>query len=211
MQDLDSKFSIQYRQSIAVALVATVMLVFVSGCRKVEPDRIASVDSRVTPTIKTYDASSLISDSGVTRYRFEAKEWLMYTKADNPYWYFPKGVYVEKFDSAFKAESTVEADTAYFFEREKLWKLIGNVKMLSTQNERFETQLLFWDQTKQRIYSDSTIRIEQPERVIVGRGFESNETMTKYTLRDTEGIFNVKDEEPVPADTIASNQVTLQP
>ncbi|MGL4993177.1 MAG: LPS export ABC transporter periplasmic protein LptC [Bacteroidales bacterium] len=208
MKDLDSKLSLQYRQSIAVALVATVMLVFISGCRKSEPERISSVDSRVTPTIKTIDASSLISDSGVTRYRFEAKEWLMYTKADNPYWYFPKGVYVEKFDSSFKAESTVEADTAYFFEREKLWKLIGNVKMLSQQNERFETQLLFWDQTKQRIYSDSTIRIEQPERVIVGRGFESNESMTKYTLRDTEGIFNVKEEEPIAADTLS---VTPEP
>lgn len=133
----------------------------------------------------------------------------MYTKAEKPYWYFPKGVYVEKFDSLFHAESTVTADTAYFFEREKLWKLIGNVKMLSLQNERFETELLFWDQNSRRIYSDSTIRIEQPERIIIGRGFESNETMTQYTLRDTEGIFHVK-EEP-PADSLKQEATPVHP
>ncbi|MGL5921118.1 MAG: LPS export ABC transporter periplasmic protein LptC, partial [Bacteroidales bacterium] len=94
------------------------------------------------------------------------------------------------------------ADTAYFWEQKKLWELKGNVRVKNIQNEKFETQLLFWDQNQQRIYSDSTIRIEQPERIIIGKGFESNEQMTRYTIRETNGIFSVREEEPADSTTV---------
>ncbi|MGL5318497.1 MAG: LPS export ABC transporter periplasmic protein LptC [Bacteroidales bacterium] len=181
--------------SITVALMATVMLLFVCSCSQNKEGGVDPVNTSLVPTMKTMDVESLISDSGVTRYKFISKEWLMYSKSQSPYWHFPQGIYVEKFDSLFHVEASIKADTAYFWEQKKLWELKGNVQVLNIQNEKFETQLLFWDQNRQRIYSDSTIRIEQPERIIIGKGFESNEQMTKYTIRETNGIFSVREDE----------------
>lgn len=188
--------------SITVALMATVMLLFVCSCSQKEEGGVDPVNTSLVPTMKTENVESLISDSGITRYKFITKEWLMYSKSQSPYWHFPKGIYVEKFDSVFHVEASIEADTAYFWEQKKLWELKGNVRVKNIQNEKFETQLLFWDQNQQRIYSDSTIRIEQPERIIIGKGFESNEQMTRYTIRETNGIFSVREEEPTDSTTV---------
>ena len=78
-------------------------------------------DPENTYTLRTTDVSSLISDSGITRYRMNAKEWLVFGKAREPYSYFPQGVYVEKFDSLFNVEASVKADTAYYWDKKVMW------------------------------------------------------------------------------------------
>ena len=122
------------------------------------------------------------------------------------YWAFEKGVYLEKFDSIFQVEASIKADTAYFFNKEELWKLMGNVHIQNLKGEQFDTELLYWDQRAQRIYSDEFIRIEQPDRIITGHGFESNQQMTVYTIRKPEGIFYV-DEETAAADSLQTDTI----
>ena len=71
-------------------------------------------DAAEVPTLRTLDVMTLISDSGVTRYRINALEWLMYENAQEPYWYFPRGLHVEKFDSVFATEALIQGDTAIY-------------------------------------------------------------------------------------------------
>ena len=71
-----------------------------------------SVDVQAIPTIHTEDASMLISDSGITRYRLEAKIWDIYSNEGDAYWYFPEGIHVEQFDSLFRVTGSIVADTA---------------------------------------------------------------------------------------------------
>ena len=93
-----------------------------------------------------------------------------------------------------------------FFNKEELWKLMGNVHIQNLKGEQFDTELLYWDQRTQRIYSDEFIRIEQPDRIITGHGFESNQQMTVYTIRKPEGIFYV-DEETAAADSLQTDTI----
>ena len=102
--------------------------------------------------------------------------------------------------------TTLVSDTAYFFNKEELWKLMGNVHIQNLKGEQFDTELLYWDQRTQRIYSDEFIRIEQPDRIITGHGFESNQQMTVYTIRKPEGIFYV-DEEAAAADSLQTDTI----
>ena len=60
--------------------------------------------------------------------------------------------------------------------------------------ELFLTQQLFWDQRRNRLYSDSFIHIETPERMLEGHGFESNDRLTKYSIRKPTGIFPVSED-----------------
>lgn len=150
-----------------------------------------TIDPENTPTMLTHDVSTLISDSGITRYHISAPIWYVFGEAREPKWQFPQGLFLEKFDNFLKREATVQADSATYFERRRIWRLDGNVRIKNEQNEKFLTQQLFWDQRLQKIYSDSFIHIERQDRVIEGYGFTSNDRLTVYEVEKVSGIFPV--------------------
>ena len=196
--------------SITVVVLAMVMLVLFSACsggNKEVGEAITERDS--LPVMDTRGVTTLISDSGVIRYRINAEEWQVYDRKSPSYWAFEKGVYVEKFDSLFQVEASIEADTAYYYDKTKLWKLLSNVHIQNLKGEKFDTDLLYWDQNKKRVYSDRQVRIEQPDQIIYAVGFESNEQMTRYKFYKTNGIFYIDEESAtVPSDSLQTD--TLQ-
>lgn len=196
--------------SITTAL-AVVMLLLFSSCSGKKKELGAAITERDSlPVMDTQGVVTLVSDSGVIRYRLNAEEWLVYDKKDPPYWAFEKGVYVEKFDSLFQVEASIKADTAYYYDKKKLWKLISNVHIQSQKGELFDTELLYWDQNAKKVYSDKAVRVEQTDRIIYAEGFESNEQMTKYTFFKVNNTIFYVDEEStatVPADSVQNDSV----
>lgn len=189
--------------SITIVFGAIVMLLLFSSCggkKKELGEAITERDS--LPSMATLGVVTYISDSGVTRYRMEAEEWLMYDRKRPSYWAFEKGVYLEQFDSLFNVDASIKADTAYFYDKQKLWKLMGNVDIKNRKGERFNTELLYWNQATEKVYSDRFIRIEQPDRIITGYGFDSNQQMTIYQIRNMGGIFYVDEEQKTPTDSV---------
>lgn len=171
---------------LAVALAGIV----ISACSDGETETISiSADPQTFPTMRTVNVSTLISDSGYTRYHITTPLWLMFEEADEPHWNFPDGMYIVQFDDSLRESGTFTADTATYFSRQKLWRFDRNVRMKNVDGDRFRTQQLFWDQNSRKVYSDSFIHIERADRTIEGYGFISNETMTDYTIRRPSGIF----------------------
>lgn len=174
------------------------MLLFLPACngqKKNLADAVRDQDS--IPDMRTTGVQTFISDSGLIRYKIITSEWLVYSRIDSPYWAFKKGIYLEKFDTLFRVDASIKADTAYYYDRKKLWELRSNVHIRSQKGDKFDTQLLYWDQGKERIYSDRYIRIEQVDKVLTGYGFESNQQMTEYQIFNNTGIFTVEDTAPV--------------
>lgn len=161
----------------------------VSGCKDSSPVGTGSVDPEHTPTMLTRDVETLISDSGVTRYRIVTPIWYVYDETPDPYWRFPEGLRLERYDNFFRIEATVLADSATYLKNKQLWRLDGNVNITNVMNEKFLTNQLFWDQRQQKLYSDSFIHIERPDKVLEGHGFDSNQELTRYTIRRVSGIF----------------------
>ncbi len=183
--------------------VVVMLLLFTVPCSKEVKEVVdATYDPEKSYTMKATQVNTLISDSGITRYRIEAAEWIVLGKAKEPYWYFPEGIYVEKFDTLFHSEASIKADTAYYFDKKGLWHLIGNVEVESLQGEQFDTSELFWDQKKEKVYSDKYIRIQQKEQIITGVGFESNQNMTRYKIFNSQGEFPVEDTPKSASDTV---------
>ncbi len=171
------------------------LIPYIYCCKGPEKEQnIVTQEEEVKPTLHSEDVVTLISDSGVTKYRINAKIWEVYDKTVSPYWYFPEKIFVEKFDSVYQAEASIAGDTAYFFSNEKLWRLVGNVEVFNQKHERFLTEELFWDQKKQKIYSDKFIRIETIEYILEGYGFISDESMSDYQILNTNAIIYVNDE-----------------
>lgn len=174
--------------------VVVMLLLFMASCGKENKEVVeVTFDPENTYTLRTTDVSSLISDSGITRYRMNAKEWLVFGKAKEPYSYFPQGVYVEKFDSLFNVEASVKADTAYYWDKKGLYKLIGHVSILSQEGKKLDTSILYFDQKEDQIYTDEYFELEEGDKIITGIGFKSNQNMTKYKIFNSQGTFPVSD------------------
>lgn len=167
---------------------------FVPACgNKEKPTAAAVKEGDSLPDMRTTGVTTLVSDSGMIRYKIITAEWLIYSHRNPPFWAFKKGIYLEKFDSLFHVDASIKADTAYYYEPKKLWELRGNVHIQSQRGDKFDTELMFWDQGKEKIYSDKFIRIEQVDKVLTGYGFESNQQMTEYQIYNNTGIFTVED------------------
>ncbi len=175
--------------AVFALLLGTAMLTTTS-CDDEKKEIISGkTDPETTPTMTTRDVVTLVSDSGITRYKITTPLWLMFEEASEPTWRFPEGVHLEKFNVALKPEATIDCDSATYFKNRQLWRLDGYVNIHNTLGEKFLTNQLYWDQRQQKIYSDSFIHIERQGKVIEGYGFESNERMTRYNVLRVSGIF----------------------
>ena len=200
-------FKTKYFISITVAVWATVMFLFLPSCGSKDKKLAAAIDEKDSlPDMHTTGVVSYVSDSGMIRYKIVTDEWLVFSKKNPPYWAFEKGLYLEKFDSLFRVDASIKADTAYYHEKKELWELRGNVHIQNQLGDKFDTELLFWDQSKERIYSDKYIKIEQEDKILTGYGFDSNQEMTEYEIFTPTGIFTVED--TAPQDTTNAIQNT---
>ncbi len=195
--------------SRAALLSILLLLIGAAGCREEKKvDVAAGLNPDKMPTMKTENISTLISDSGVIQYKIVAPLWLVYDQVDTPYWKFPKGLYLQKYDPLFNVIATVAADSAYYYKLQKLWKLSGHVEMTKAPKDKFLSERLFWDQRRQVMYSDTFMHIETATHVLEGIGFESNERLTQYRVLKPQGIFPVNRENfnnsPAPASAPAS-------
>lgn len=198
--------------NITAAFYAAVMFVLFPACSGKDKNLAEAITERDSlPSMRSLGVTTLISDSGITRYKIITEEWTVFDKKDPPYWAFEKGVYLEKFDSLFRIDASIKADTAYYYEKKKLWELKGNVQIHSQRGDKFSTQQLYWDENKKRIYSEKFIQIEQEDKMITGYGFESNQELTEYEIKNTTGIFTIEDTAPAtptqPTDSLSNDSI----
>ena len=192
-----------------------VMFVIFPSCSNKEKGLVEAITERDSlPSMKSLGVTTLISDSGITRYKIITEEWSIFDKKDPPYWAFEKGVYLEKFDSLLHIDASIKADTAYYYEKKKLWELKGNVHIQSQRGDKFDTELLFWDENDKKVYSDKFIRIEQEDKTITGYGFESNQELTDYVIRNTTGVFTVENQATTtnntPKDSVRQDSIPVR-
>lgn len=213
MTGLFTKRFIPVSSIIATLSVAVLQSAFVSCSQddKQGGPVIAHRDS--LPILRSRGVSTLISDSGIIRYKIIAEDWFVYDKKDPTYWSFEKGLFVEKFDPNYHVEAFISADTAYYFDQKRLWELRGRVTVKNLKGETFKTSLLYWDQAERRIYSPRYMEINGLEQQLSGYDFSSNESMTNYIIHASKGAFPVSESntepQPDPAKMAEMNDTTM--
>jgi len=179
-----------------VLLTIALPLSFLFSCFREKNEMIdVFFDPQTYSTIIKTNVETYISDSGITRYKIIAATWLIFGKASEPYWHFPDGVFLEKFDSLFNVEASVQADVAYYYQRRKLWQLDGNVDITNREGLRFQTEQFFWSEQEQEFpfFSDSLVTItEQPDIRQKSIGFRGNRDLTYYEFPQPSGDFEVE-------------------
>lgn len=171
------------------------MLLCCISCSKDVRLKASAIEDRsTTPVLDAGQVTTLISDSGITRYRISAGTWQIYDQSRPTYWEFVDGIYLEKFDENLNIEASLRSDYAIYYDESQQWTLTGHVKAVNEAGEEFDTPMLIWDQKAEQVYSDSAITIKRATSVIQGVGFRSNQTMSQYTILQPTGFFPIEEE-----------------
>lgn len=157
----------------------------------------------------SYGVNTLISDSGVIKYRIVTERWEVNTVRNPSRWIFEKGLFFEQFDEKFHVQSYIQCDTAYYYDQKKLWELRSRVSVLTKDGLRFTSQQLFWDQASHELYSNVPSRLVTPDRTLEGTYFRSDERMTRYYVSNSRGSFE-KTDIAGKGDTITSAPDTVK-
>ncbi len=150
-------------------------------------------DRDSVPVMVSYGVNTLISDSGIIKYRIVTERWEVNDKKKPSRWVFDKGILLTQFDQTLHIQSYIQCDTAFYFDKQRLWELHGRVRILTKQGVNFRSEQLFWDENKHEIWSRRYSYLKTPERQLEGKYFKSDEKMTKYVVTNTKGAFERSD------------------
>jgi LPS export ABC transporter protein LptC len=159
--------------------------------------------------LQTQGITSLISDSGITKYRIKTRSWDIYDRTRVPRWVFERGLQLEEFDRKYKVVSTLKCDTAYYYTTHRVWELLGHVQINNVNGQKISGSQLFWDESQARIYSNRPFTVVRPDKTIHGASFWSNQDMTIFHVFNTDGHIafdeNRLNEPPPPRPTPPAN------
>lgn len=192
----------------------------VLSCEQAQEHTAAAVHERDSASMMiSYGVNTLISDSGVIKYKIVTERWDVNVIKSPTRWTFEKGVFFEQFDQQFHVEAYVQADTAWYFDQKKLWHLRGRVRIRNVNGLLYESQELWWDGLRHELYSNVFSKVTTPERTLQGTYFLSDERMTHYTVSNSKGSFTTDDMEKKdenqqttsPGDTLQQPEPFLRP
>jgi LPS export ABC transporter protein LptC len=176
---------------IVAALLATTMM---WSCEEQKEHIAPPIYERDSVSVMTtYGVNTLISDSGVIKYKIVTERWDVNTVKNPSCWTFEKGVFFEQFDEKLHVEAYIQADSAWYYDQKKLWHLRGRVRIRNNNGLLYESEELFWDGLRHELYSNVFSKVTTPERSMEGTYFLSDERMTHYTVSNSKGSFERSD------------------
>jgi LPS export ABC transporter protein LptC len=149
------------------------------------------------PDQSGFDIEIIYTDSGLIQGKIFAPEINKFSRKEEPYIEFPKGLKVVFFDSLERPESTIQAKYALFYEKKQLWEARNQVIAENpADGKKLETEQMFWDQKAERIYSEKFTRLTNSDGIFYGEGgFEARQDLSKWKLKGHSGTVNVRDDE----------------
>ena len=177
-----------------IIIICVLLALFVSACQEAVEHTAPAIRDRDSASVMTsWGVNTLISDSGVIKYRILTERWDVNAVKHPSRWTFDKGLFLEQFDEKFHIQAYIQCDTAYYYDQLHLWELRSRVRVRTKEGLRFTSEQLFWDESRHELYSYVFSRLVTPERTLQGSFFRSDERMTHYLVTNSRGSFQSTD------------------
>jgi LPS export ABC transporter protein LptC len=178
------------------AILVLIAITWITACEN-DLDKIhtvTSVDHMPDASGSNYEI--LYSDSFRVQVRILAPLIERYSRVEDPYIKFPKGMTAYFYNDSLKIDAYIKAKDVVYFQKENLWEAKNNVEARNLSNgNQINTEHLFWDERKHLIYSNTRSRIVNEEGTFYGEnGFEARQDLSWYRLKKSKGVVTVKDE-----------------
>jgi LPS export ABC transporter protein LptC len=184
--------SIQYFRIIsAVLLTGTVLLL---SCEK-KREVLKELTIKELPSLSARNIETMYSDSGKVTLVVRSPLINQYTGGDEPHTLFPEGLTVLFYDKKTEPQASISSKYARYTEKDKLWELRDSVVAVNTEGDILETELLFWSEPRESVWSDRFVRITGKDQIIMGTGFESDPRLTKWKIKNVSATIYIDNEQ----------------
>lgn len=145
------------------------------------------------PIATAKNVNMMHTDSGFVKTRLITPLMHDFSNQENhPFQEFPKGIQITTFDK--NDSTTLVSDFARTYSKTSISEVKGNVIVTNHKdNSKLYTEQLYWDQNTHYIYTEKPFKLITITDTIKGRGFESNEDLTKITMKNISGTVYVNE------------------
>jgi LPS export ABC transporter protein LptC len=173
-------------------IVLIILSTFVISCENKLPV-IPKSDLLTLPSLTAKGFQTILNDSGRVQLIMTAPLIEQYDKADPTFSEFRSGIKVDIYNGKDKPEAKVTAKYAKCTSS-NLWELRDSVVVINEKNEKLETEVLFWNQEKDHIYTDRFVKITSEDEIIQSIGFESDTHLVNKKFFKVTADISLKDE-----------------
>lgn len=191
----------------ALALLAILAIAACSKERVETKSLNVNIDSLYTA--RMIKLNTLISDSGMIRYRMIAPVLLIYERPERNEWVFPQGLILRPYDTVSGNKVFIKADSAIRSTATEEWELIGHVQVQGSEGQRLNTHRLFWQRDQRRLYSHDTTYFFTQGRELRGSSFEATDDLSWYQILNNKGMIEYDEEgttQPAPSPTTVTSR-----
>jgi LPS export ABC transporter protein LptC len=148
------------------------------------------------PTVEASNYETMFTDSGEVRFSLKAPKLFRFEGEGKPYVEFPEGIELVKYDEHQNVISSITADYAKQFEKEEKWEAKNNVVATNAQGDTLKTEHLIWEEKEEKIYTEEFVRIIREDQIITGIGFQSDQSLQNWRIKDPKGTIYINVDEP---------------
>jgi LPS export ABC transporter protein LptC len=183
--------SFVYRRSVRQAAFILSCL-FAFGCEN-DPETINAWSQNKVMVEQARSIETVFSQNGNVRSKLTAPLMLRY-QTDTVYIEFPKSLHVNFFDSTGKMESHLDALYGKYFETQNKVFLRDSVFVYNVKGDTLWSPELWWDQNKQKFYTDKKVRIHKAgDRIYGGQGLEASQDLNTINIKEISGLVIIPD------------------
>lgn len=181
-------------RTVTVSALILISLLPLS-CKK-SSNRIPVSDISNMPSLTVKNDTTVYFDSGRVALKMTFPIMEQYDNSGSPYNEFNMGLYVDIFNSNSEPSGSITSKYARYTRNQNLWELRDSVVVINENYDKLETESLFWDQTKDLIYSDRFVKFTNKDQVIMGTGFESDSHLRQRKIKKVSATIFLNEEEP---------------
>jgi len=175
--------------SIVVILMATMLFSCENDVQGIS--KLTQIDSMPAMTVKNIKVKQ--SERGMITLELTAPLLRAYEGKD-PYTEFPNGVHITFFDSLVRPKSELTAGYGVSYDSRRVMEARNNVVIRNfNKREQLNTERLTWDENKKKLFTEEFVKITQVDKIIFGKGMESDEVFDNWVIHNVSGTIYVVD------------------
>lgn len=167
------------KRLISVLLVLAGTIVAAGGCSDESAEE-SGFQQGETPDEVFTDFVTQESDSGVLLWSLTAPEAERFKNRQLVVLERPTIVF---YDEMGKPRTTLISDAGEYYEDRRDMLAYGNVVVTSVEGDILETDSLLWDNSENKIFSDSFVKLTRGDNVITGYGLECRDDLQSVEIK----------------------------
>ena len=187
----NSSAVLKYRISVSIVVILMATMLFSCENDMMAVVKLSSKDS--IPDVTIHRVHVQQSERGKLSLELTAPKMISY-QTNDAYTEFPEGLRIVFFDSIMQPKTELTANYGISWNGRRIMEARGNVIIRNYEKrEQLNTERLIYDLNAKKVRTDEFVKITTPDRIITGRGMESDELFDNWVIRNVSGTIYVQD------------------